>query len=144
MQAKCYSPENSITKSDVDKFLSQCNRKGIDRRLLIASTDKIGSNAKQVCNAQEKPVTHFLFSDFDKSAIEYPSNLSKLNTAKRKKRPSTGLHEIEAIDALKNGFKDNDRGQLIMACGTGKTFTTLWIKERISAETVLSTYCFPT
>ena len=73
VQAKCYSPEYSITKSDLDKFLSESNRQGIDKRLLIASTDKIGSNAKQVCNAQEKPVIHFLFSDFDKSVINYPS-----------------------------------------------------------------------
>jgi predicted helicase len=137
VQAKCYSPEYSITKPDIDKFLSESNRKGIDRRLLIASTDKIGANAKQVCNAQEKPVTHFLFSGFDKSAIEYPKNLSELNTAKRKKRPSPYPHQTEAIDAVEKGFKESDRGQLIMACGTGKTFTTLWIKERISAETVL-------
>jgi superfamily II DNA or RNA helicase len=137
VQAKCYSPEYSITKTDVDKFLSESNRKGVDRRLLIASTDQIGANAKQVCNAQEKSVTHFLFSDFDKSAIEYPSNLSELNTAKRKERPSSRPHQAEAIDAVEKGFKESDRGQLIMACGTGKTFTTLWIKERISAETTL-------
>jgi predicted helicase len=137
VQAKCYSPEYSITKSDVDKFLSESNRKGVDRRLLIASTDQIGANAKQVCDAQEKPVTHFLFSDFDKSAIEYPNNLSELNTARRKERPSPRPHQKEAIDAVEKGFKESDRGQLIMACGTGKTFTTLWIKERISAETTL-------
>ena len=137
VQAKCYSPEHSITKSDVDKFLSESNRKGIDKRLLIATTDQVGKNAKQVCDAQEKPVVSFLFSDFDKSAIEYPSNLSKLSTAKRKERPVPRPHQIEAIDAVENGFNENDRGQLIMACGTGKTFTTLWIKERISAETAL-------
>ena len=140
VQAKCYSPEYSITKSDVDKFLSESNRKGIDRRLLIASTDQIAKNAKQVCDAQEKPVTNFLFSDFDKSAIEYPRHISELNTAKRKERPSPDSdhpHQLEAIDAIEKGFKESDRGQLIMACGTGKTFTTLWIKERLSARSTL-------
>jgi superfamily II DNA or RNA helicase len=137
VQAKCYSPEYSITKSDLDKFLSESNRQGIDKRLLIASTDKIGSNAKQVCNAQEKPVIHFLFSDFDKSVINYPSNLSELNATKTKKPPSPRPHQLEAINEVEKGFKEADRGQLIMACGTGKTFTTLWIKERLSAETTL-------
>ena len=37
VQAKCYSPEYSITKADVDKFLSESNRPSIDKRLLIAS-----------------------------------------------------------------------------------------------------------
>ncbi len=137
VQAKCYSPEYSITKSDVDKFLSESNRHGVDKRLLIASTDQIGANAKQVCNAQEKPVTCFLYSDFEKAGVEYPAHVSQLKSAKRKKRPTPRAHQKEAIEAVEQGFKENDRGQLIMACGTGKTFTTLWIKERISAETTL-------
>lgn len=137
VQAKCYSPEYSITKADVDKFLSESNRNGIDKRLLIASTDQVGQNAKQVCNAQEKTVTHFLFSDFDKAAIDYPNDIAEINTAKRKPRPTPRPHQTEAIDAVEGGFEDNDRGQLIMACGTGKTFTTLWVKERQSAQSTL-------
>ena len=35
VQAKCYDVEHSITKHDVDKFLSESNRKVIDKRLLI-------------------------------------------------------------------------------------------------------------
>ena len=56
VQAKCYSPDYDITKHDVDKFLSESNRKGIDKRLLIATTDRIGANARQVCDAQDKKV----------------------------------------------------------------------------------------
>ena len=89
VQAKCYSPENTITKTDVDKFLNESDRRGINRRLLIATTDKIHSNAKQVCDAKiERPVTRFIFSDFEKSVIEYPSNLSELKT-ERTSLPST-------------------------------------------------------
>ena len=38
---------------------------------------------------------------------------------------------------LTAGLKTSDRGQMIMACGTGKTFTTLWIKEALEAHTTL-------
>lgn len=48
VQVKCYSPDYNITKEDVDKFLSESNRKGITHRLLIATTDRIGKNARQV------------------------------------------------------------------------------------------------
>src|SRR5215831_1024674 len=44
VQAKCYSPTYEITKPDVDKFLSETNRKGIDHRLLIATTDRLGAS----------------------------------------------------------------------------------------------------
>jgi len=137
VQAKCYAPEYSITKSDVDTFLSESNRTGIDKRLLIATTDKVGANAKQVCNAQEKAVTLFLYSNFEQAAIEYPDHISNIHLAKRKERPSPRIHQLKAIDDVELAFKGADRGQLIMACGTGKTFTTFWIKERLDAHTTL-------
>lgn len=65
VQAKCYSPEYNITKQDVDKFLSESNRSIISKRLLIATTDNIGANAKQVCDAQDKTVVRFLLSNFE-------------------------------------------------------------------------------
>ena len=137
VQAKCYSPKYDITKHDVDKFLSESNRNLISKRLLISTTDGIGINAVKVCDAQDKPVVRFLLSDFEKSNVEYPSNYEKLSSSKRKSPPSPREHQFEAIEAVSSGLKHSDRGQLIMACGTGKTFTTLWIKEKLNARKVL-------
>ena len=137
VQTKCYAPTTSITKSDVDSFISESNRDGIDRRLLIATTDLIGANAKQVCDAQDKKVTRYLLSHFDESDIEYPASLEDLPKAKPKEKPQPREHQLEAIEAVSQNFKEVDRGQMIMACGTGKTFTTLWIKERLGADSVL-------
>jgi len=137
VQAKCYDPKYSITKQDIDKFLSESNRAGIDKRLLIATTDGIGANAKQVCDAQEKQVVRFLLSHFEDSEVEYPVNFADLHKAKLKPKPTSKEHQKEAIEAVTKGFADTDRGQLIMACGTGKTFTTLWIKEALKAESTL-------
>lgn len=137
VQAKCYSTEYDITKHDVDKFLSESNRKGIDKRLLIATTDRIGANAKQVCDAQEKKVVRYLLSNFETADVEYPATISELHKAKPKDKPDPREHQREAIAAVAKNFQDTDRGQLIMACGTGKTFTTLWIKEQLSASSTL-------
>ncbi|MDO8292547.1 MAG: Helicase associated domain protein [Gallionella sp.] len=137
VQAKCYSPDYDITKHDVDKFLSESNRPSIQHRLLIATTDRIGNNAKQVCDAQEKPVIRFLLSDFDKSALDYPANFAALPQAKRKPRPEPRDHQLEARAAMVLGLQTADRGQLIMACGTGKTYVTLWIKEALNAQRTL-------
>lgn len=137
VQAKCYAPDYYITKHDVDKFLSESNRKCIDHRLLIATTDLIGGNAKQVCDAQEKPIVRFLLSDFERSELEYPANISALAQGKRRAAPRPREHQIEAVIASAQGLHSADRGQLIMACGTGKTYVTLWVKEHLAAERTL-------
>lgn len=137
VQAKCYSPSYDIAKHDIDKFLSESNRPSIQHRLLIATTDRIGGNAKQVCDAQEKPVIRFLLSDFERSALDYPANISALAQGKRKIRPTPRDHQNEARTAVVQGLQTADRGQLIMACGTGKTYVTLWIKEQLDAQTTL-------
>ncbi|MDP3122562.1 DEAD/DEAH box helicase [Polynucleobacter sp.] len=137
VQAKCYASTTSITKADIDSFISESNRPGIDKRLLIATTDLIGSNAKQVCDAQEKKVTRFLLSNFEKSGIEYPNSLNELATNKPRIKPTPDAHQLEAIEQVVTNLKNEERGQMIMACGTGKTFTTLWIKEKLKADSTL-------
>ena len=54
-----------------------------------------------------------------------------------KAKPKPDAHQDEAIAAVVDGLKKSDRGQMIMVCGTGKTFTTLWIKEAMDAQTTL-------
>jgi superfamily II DNA or RNA helicase len=137
VQAKCYNSEYSVSKKDMDSFLSESNRKEISSRLLLATTDSIGSNAKKVCKNQEKPVTFFLLSDFQRCNLSYPDNISLLSKPKKTKKPEPKPHQKIAIQDVVNGFKTNDKGQMIMACGTGKTFITLWIKEKLEAESTL-------
>ena len=131
-------PIYDISKSDVDKFLSESNRKQIDHRLLIATTDRIGANARQVLDAQEKSVVRYLLAHFESAAVEFPDSIQSLSTGKRKPPPELDRpHQIEAVDAVLSGFQTASRGQLIMACGTGKTFVCLWVKERLKAKRTL-------
>lgn len=135
VQAKCYAESTSITKAHVDSFISESDRKTFAGRLLIGTTNSLADNAKKVCDRQS--VTRFLLSDFESSAFEFPAHYEELSRAEPPKPPPPRAHQLEAISAVKEGFKDTDRGQLIMACGTGKTFTTLWIKEALEAESTL-------
>jgi predicted helicase len=137
VQAKCYSPNYEITKSDVDKFLSESNRKEINHRLLITTTDRIGANARQVLDAQEKSVVRYHLTHFESAAVDYPDNIERLSVGKRKPPPKPRPYQNEAIDNVIAGFQTTDRGQLVMACGTGKTFVCLWVKERLKAKRTL-------
>ena len=57
VQAKCYDPNYSIKKSDIDSFLSESSRSEIDGRIIISSTEKLAIGARTVINAQEKSVS---------------------------------------------------------------------------------------
>ena len=137
VQAKRYDKKYSITKNDVDKFLSESNRPEIHKRLLIATTDKIHSDGLEVIEAQDKPVKKYLYSDFIHADYDYPSDISDIKLGKSKEKPIPRDYQKEAIENVIKGFSSSDRGQLIMPCGTGKTYTTLWIKEALKAETTL-------
>jgi len=137
VQAKCYSQIYPVTKNDMNTFLSESNRPQIQQRLLMASTDIIGSNTRKVCAGQDKKVTFQLYSDFLDSKLDFPKDISKLGKAKLLPKPKPRPHQANAIKDVIKGFKKHDRGQMIMACGTGKTFTTLWIKEKLKAESTL-------
>ena len=63
------------------------------------------------------------------------SFIKKVTTTQKKKTPRT--HQFEAILSVVKGFEKTDRGQLIMACGTGKTLTSLWIKEKLKSGRTL-------
>ncbi|MFA4919901.1 MAG: Helicase associated domain protein [Thermodesulfovibrionales bacterium] len=43
----------------------------------------------------------------------------------------------EAIDKALSHFVGNDKGQLILPCGTGKTLTAMWIAEKLSGKRIL-------
>jgi len=136
VQAKCYAADYYVTKGDVDKFLSESGRPLIQKRLLMATTDRLGQNASDVLLSQEKPVISYLLEDFNSSGLVFPSKLSELKKATKPlqdQRP----YQLAAIKDVLSGFATQDRGQLIMACGTGKTIVTLRIKERINPQTTL-------
>tara|TARA_R100000030_G_scaffold98810_1_gene89187 strand:+ start:789 stop:3887 length:3099 start_codon:yes stop_codon:yes gene_type:complete len=137
VQSKCVSPDHEIPKSDIDSFLSESSDPRIHGRLLIASTDGIGNNAQQVIDRQEKQVVCFLLEHFRHSEVEFPSKPEDLTTGQRKQRRTPKLHQQEAIKKVVKGFQREDRGQLLMACGTGKTLTSLWIKEALHAKRTL-------
>jgi predicted helicase len=79
VQAKCYSPDYEITKSDVDKFLTESNRKAINHRLLITTTDRIGA-CEASLDGQEKSVVRYHLTHFENAAIDYPDSIERLAT----------------------------------------------------------------
>ena len=73
-------------------------------------------------------------------SVNRPTQFSLQNRLTTKVKRTPKLHQEEAINAVIEGFKDTDRGQLIMPCGTGKTLTSFWIRERLNSGLTLFFY----
>ncbi len=135
IQAKVYDPRYAIKKSDVDTFLSESSRPEFSYRLLITTTDVIGKTAKGTIDAQEKPC-HILFrSELERAAVDWPASPEGRGAPAKPAAPRP--HQKRAVRDVVRGFRNAERGQLIMACGTGKTLTALWISEALGTARTL-------
>ena len=114
IQAKAYDPAYSVTKADVDSFLSESSRPEFAFRLLIATTDRIGKTAERTLQAQAIPAGRLLLGDLQTAQVSWPRSLSDLRPAKlRPKHPRP--HQREAVTDVVRGFGLASRGQMIMA-----------------------------
>jgi superfamily II DNA or RNA helicase len=136
VQAKHYDPAYAIKKADLDSFLSESSRAGFTYRLLIATTDHLGPTARSTLAAQEKPVGVLLRSQLELLEVAWPTSITRLRPAKpKRKRPRP--HQRRAINQCVLGLASADRGQLVMACGTGKTLVGPFLADQLGAKRVL-------
>ncbi|MGO3089956.1 MAG: DEAD/DEAH box helicase [Galactobacter sp.] len=130
IQAKFYDPSRPLQKSAVDSFFTQLGTKDFSQGLIVHTAGGISPNLDAALKTQTKETQLFGLDGFEDSSIDWslfdfdkPDDLAKA----QHKHPRG--YQREAIEAVKQGFELHDRGKLIMACGTGKTFTSLRLME---------------
>ncbi len=141
IQCKCYDDQTVIQKSAVDSFLANSSRKFKDKagndvsfsgRMWISTTNKYGKNAEQTFENQNPVVNRISLQTLDNSQVDWDALVNGKNgdAALRAKASPYEYQKPIIKDALDH-FKDNERGTLIMACGTGKTLTSLFITQQM-------------
>jgi predicted helicase len=133
IQCKFYPAKHSLQKSELDSFFEASGKKPFGRALVVSTTDKWSKHALDALNDRHVPTQRIGLSNLAESVIDwstYRFEEPEAATVIGKKEPFA--HQREALGKVITGFDDNDRGQLIMACGTGKTFTGLRIAERVA------------
>ncbi|MDM9983461.1 DEAD/DEAH box helicase [Bartonella henselae] len=134
IQCKFYDAAYRIKKADIDSFISASGKAPFKRRVIIDSTKNAWSeNAETMIRGQDVPVIRINLSDMQESPIRWEAFTAKGKIVledKKKLRP----HQVEALHFVRAGLTKADRGKLIMACGTGKTFTSLKIAEDLAGE----------
>lgn len=130
VQAKFY--KNEIRKKDIDSFLGELGKDYYDSGIIVSSTDKWGKNAENALDSRSD-VVRIGLSDLKNSRIEWEKySFDKPEEVVIKAKKKTRSYQEQAIQAAVTHFEKYDRGQLIMAPGTGKTFTSLKLTERMA------------
>ena len=135
IQCKFYDPRHILDKSDIDSFFTASGTSFFSSRIIFSTTDKWGKNAEDAISNQQIPVTRLGVYDLAESPIDWSQfSLKRPQDIKLKPKKELRPHQTTALDNVITGFQTSDRGKLIMACGTGKTYTALKIAEQFATN----------
>ena len=137
IQAKCYDSRYRVSKEDVDSFLSRLGntilfegeKRNFDHGMIFASTDNWTAHAEETLSNWKIPVQLISKSQLDSWEVNW-AVLAGYATGAPTAEKALRDYQMEALNNAATYFATHDRGQLIMACGTGKTLTALRILEQ--------------
>ncbi|GHR50492.1 hypothetical protein JP0099_10550 [Helicobacter pylori] len=145
---QCKFHQDSVSWNDLSTFAAKL-QSGVGeigfKKGIIISTSNLSSTAlkeiEQIRKSKGIDIVEiseedFIYSQIDWEKFDPTQTQGEIPLCDKKKlRP----HQIEAIKATKEYFSDpkNTRGKLIMACGTGKTYTSLKIMEALDPKITL-------
>jgi predicted helicase len=135
IQCKFFAPDTSVTKPMIDSFLAASGKAGFGERIIVSTSDRWNANAEHAIKGQTIPVRRIGMSDLEASRVDWPRfDLERPDDLTLAGKKATRDYQRLAIDKVLAGFAERDRGKLVMACGTGKTFTSLKLaEERVGA-----------
>jgi predicted helicase len=128
IQCKFYDERTYL--DDLGTFYTSSGKDGYVKRIVITTSNQWTRNAEEALKNQQIPVQRILLHDMEQSLISWGAfdlteNYGSVPISQKELRP----HQIDALTAVMDGFKEADRGKVIMACGTGKTLVSLRIAE---------------
>lgn len=139
IQCKCYAEGTVINKAALDSFITTSSKHFLDdqlrstyfaRRIWIDTAGNWGPTAEETIKNQNPAFTRINMRQLMDAQVDWEKLEQNISgEAARTPGKTIRAHQQTALDATLGHFKEADRGKLIMACGTGKTFTALRIAE---------------
>lgn len=142
VQCKFYDEKTTIKKGHVDSFLSCVNKmfcigdaseyKQFSEAFWIGTDSNWGKFAEKIIENQIVPFHRINYADLSESEVDWDELLKGVYGEQARNKPKTLMdYQVEAIKKAKEYYyeQEHNRGKLIMACGTGKTFTSLKMME---------------
>lgn len=134
IQCKFYSPNATLSwEGHLGTFVGMVGGSDeFDEGVIVSTAGKESKNFEAQLDAFPKPLRLWRVEQFEDSRVDWDQfSIDKPAELSLRAPKSLFPHQVDAIADVKAGFAGGDRGQLIMACGTGKTFTSLRLVEDI-------------
>ena len=134
IQCKCFAEDTRVTKPQINSFISASAGELFTKRILVHTGAELGPNVLRTIKPLGSNFQVIGYGHLASRPIDWPDLRQEApeQLDYRPERFSLRPHQQKAFNDVINGFKDSDRGKMIMACGTGKTFTALRIAEEIA------------
>lgn len=129
IQCKLYAEDYRVQKKDIDSFFTASGKAPFSHRIIVTTTNNWSEHAEDALLGQQLSVNKIDLQALEDSQIDWARYQPNQPVA-LKARKQLRDHQKTALNAVAAGLKDAERGKLIMACGTGKTFTSLKIAEQ--------------
>ena len=140
MQCKFYA-KKTIVKSDIDSFLEAGSRSEFGSMMLFYTARGYGKNAEGALNGHDCKA--FNFELLANSNVDWPDLAKGITDIKPRPKYKLRSDQEKALSNVEAGFGKSDRGQMIMACGTGKTLISIKMAESMVGKGGLVLYAVP-
>lgn len=139
IQAKFH--QQKISKAEIDSFIAELGKSYYSDGLIVSTIDEWNQNALNTIESQTKQVqriglSNLRHSSVDWSTFDFKKPQEVIVSSSKKSRD----YQEDAIELAKQYYKSNDRGMLVMAPGTGKTFTSLRMAENFAKDSEKNIY----
>lgn len=131
VQCKLFEGSYRLQKSDIDSFFTASGKRPFQHRVIVSTTNLWSDHAEAALRDQQPPVVKIDLQELENSLIDW-SKFASTADAILKPKKQLRDHQVTAVSSVEAGLSGSDRGKLIMACGTGKTFTSLKVAERLA------------
>ena len=134
IQCKCYAENAKIGESDFATFNLYSDREPFTSRIFVDTSGGWTNNLRKTVEGLKTPCLRISSAHLVSRPVKWPDLGIEApeQLDYQLERFDLREHQEKAFNDVVNGFKNSDRGKLIMACGTGKTFTALRIAEEIA------------
>lgn len=134
IQCKYYDSDTKIYKYNIDSFFNEIGKNYYSSGIIVSTSAEWSKDAEVALENRSKPIVRIGAEDLLNSQIDWSifSPIKPFSDVKLKAKKNPRPHQTKAIKAVLNGFSTEDRGKLIMAPGTGKTYTSLVIAEEMA------------
>lgn len=131
IQAKFYAEDAKIKKSDgIDSFLSAMGKAPFTNGMLFMTSYEASHHVIEAVQGRDKPVNIIDLITLENSKIDWAEYAQKEKVTFKESKQVRD-YQRKAIANVTVGLQHANRGKLIMACGTGKTFTSLRMAEEL-------------